>query len=97
MASRRSRERENARPWNRAPDYWWDFADQTTSVIVQSNADGGQRIASFPIVGGNAEPAIEQADALIADLKAGRTVDERCPSTGDLFEMGEDDGTSEEN
>lgn len=55
-----------------APSFWWDFAQPAQSpIIVQSDWPGGGRLAEFPFEG-DASAAIEKAEALIADYKAGR-------------------------
>lgn len=55
------------------PDFWWDFADNATAIVVESSDDRYPLIKRFPLVeGASAEPVIEQATSLIEDLKAGR-------------------------
>lgn len=59
------------------PDFWWDFVDNASSVIVQSYWPGGQELARFTPADTQPaslglEPQIAQAEALIADYKAGR-------------------------
>jgi 3-oxoacyl-[acyl-carrier-protein] synthase III len=55
------------------PDFWWDFSDGATAIIVESSDDRFPVITRFPLVeGANAEPMIEKATALIEDLRAGR-------------------------
>lgn len=53
-----------------APAFWWDHKDD--AIIVQSNYDGGECLATFPYKD-DASKAIELADQLIADFAAGRT------------------------
>lgn len=53
------------------PNYWWDFTDSATAVIVQSDYPGGDELGRFEIVD-YAELAIEAAEKLISDFIAGR-------------------------
>lgn len=60
-----------------APKFWWDFSDNASAVIVQSDWPGGQELARFTPAGtqpasAGLEPQIAQAEALIADYIAGR-------------------------
>jgi hypothetical protein len=55
-----------------APKYWWDFVDNATAIIVQSDYPGGEELARFVCGVGNAELEIAQAERLIADFAAGR-------------------------
>lgn len=67
-------DRRVARPNSRRgpPKFWWDFSGPGEGpIIVQSDLPGGERLAEFPY-NGNAENAIAQAEALIADYEAGR-------------------------
>ena len=53
------------------PVYWWDYSENTTAIIVQSDRKGGECLARFTFAD-NAETAIAKAEALIADFCAGR-------------------------
>lgn len=55
-----------------APKFWWDFVDNATAIIVQSDYPGGEELARFVCDIGHAEVQIEQASRLIADFEAGR-------------------------
>lgn len=56
-----------------APKFWWDFVDNATAVIVQSNYPGGEELARFDAPSrGGAEQQIHAAEQLIADFHAGR-------------------------
>lgn len=46
------------------PKYWWDFDHDSDTVIVQSDQPNGRLLARCNTV--------EQAEAIIADLEAGR-------------------------
>lgn len=55
------------------PDFWWDFVDEVTAIIVQSSDDRYPVIRRFPLVEGeDAELVIVKATTLIDDLRAGR-------------------------
>ena len=57
-----------------APTFWWDFAQPGEGpIIVQSDWPGGERLDEFPFEG-DASAAIAQAQARIADYKAGRAI-----------------------
>lgn len=74
---------KHTNPYKKIPNFWWDF-DQRNTIIVESDHP------KFPVVGrfkydprknkdiGCASPAIEQAQKLIADLKAGRVTPHAC-------------------
>ena len=49
---------------NVTPSYWWDFDHNSDTVIVQSDQPNGLLLARCNTV--------EQAEAVIADLAAGR-------------------------
>lgn len=61
-----------------APTFWWDFAQPGEGpIIVQSDYEGGQRLAEFHFqdshgVKGSAEAAIMLAQRLCDDYAAGR-------------------------
>ncbi len=59
----------------RVPQYWWDFGPDNT-VIVQSDDDRIALLGRFPydasLGEGAAQSAVDQAAALIADLRSGR-------------------------
>lgn len=55
-----------------APKYWWDFVDNATAIIVQSDYPGDEELERFVCGVGCAEIQIAQAERLIADFKAGR-------------------------
>ena len=55
------------------PDFWWDFSDNATAIVVESSDDRHPVVTKFPLVEGvSAEPIIEKATTLIEDLRAGR-------------------------
>lgn len=54
------------------PKFWWDFVDNATAVIVESNYPGGEELARFEVPKGNgAEQQIRAAEQLIADYQSG--------------------------
>jgi hypothetical protein len=55
-----------------APKYWWDFVDNGTALIVQSDYSGVDELARFVCGVGSAEIQIDQAERLIADFVSGR-------------------------
>jgi hypothetical protein len=57
---------------HRPPYFFWDFTATASFVVVQSDIDAYPVIASFALDGNNAPRQIELAEALIADLTAGR-------------------------
>ena len=60
-------------PQKRVTDFWWDFADNASAIIIESSSDKDPVVARFPLVAGaSAEAIIEKATALVQDLKAGR-------------------------
>lgn len=68
-------------PYRMPPSYWWEFRQEKNTVIVESDDD------RFPVIGkfsyapdsvDRAMPAIQLAEDLIADLKAGRKDPRRC-------------------
>jgi hypothetical protein len=61
-----------ARARKAVPDFWWEFADDCQTIIVESTDDAVPLIARFPIIQHNGEAAIGHAQNLIADLNAGR-------------------------
>lgn len=61
-----------------APTFWWDFwygtSQSPCGIVVQGDYEGGEALAVFeaPRNAPGLEPQIAQAEALIADFKAGR-------------------------
>ena len=72
-----------ARKRKKVPSYWWDF--QGKNIIVESDDDRFPCVGVFPFRdtgAGCAAAAIQQADALIADLNAGRKTPVFVPCRG---------------
>lgn len=68
-------------PFNQPPSYWWDFGDEENTVIVESDDDRFAVVGKFqydPHSVDAAMPAIQLAEDLIADLKAGRKDPRKC-------------------
>lgn len=55
-----------------APNFWWDYSEDTKSIIVQSDYASGNSLEVFSITADNAEPQIEKAEKLISDFRSGR-------------------------
>lgn len=55
------------------PTFWWDFVDNATAVIVESDYPGAHELARFEVPEGRgAEQQIHAAEQLIADYQSGR-------------------------
>jgi len=67
----------------KAPHFWWDFSDNATTVIIESDIPDHPVLARYPVVDASAEPQIEQAEKLIADLAAGRVTVKQVVEAGD--------------
>lgn len=52
-----------------APTFWWDYVDDATAIIVQSDYPGGEELARFNLGDGDASA---KAQALIEDYQSGR-------------------------
>jgi hypothetical protein len=54
------------------PRFWWDFIDDATYIIVQSDHPKYPILKKIKIPGLDATSQIAKAQSLIADLRAGR-------------------------
>lgn len=54
-----------------APTYWWDYIDNASAIIVQSDYPGGEELARFP-VNGDEDIQLEKVEKLISDFNSGR-------------------------
>lgn len=60
------------------PKYWWDFVDSATAIHVKSDIAEYPVLARIEIHGSYGMPQIKMAEALVANLAAGRITPERC-------------------
>lgn len=63
------------RHYKKVPKYWWDFGwnqGEIHAIVIESNHKDFPLVAEIIISGEDAMPEIDQAEKLIADLKAGR-------------------------
>lgn len=75
-----------SRAHKKVPAFWWDFEHRdgtVANVIVECDDDRFPVVARIAIAGATAEPEIERAQTVIADLLAGRADPRRlaaeCP------------------
>ncbi len=71
-------------PFRQPPSFWWDFEwknGEIAYVLVESDDDRLPIVGRIRIAGQNAEREIDQAEALIADLIAGRADPRRLAAT----------------
>ena len=54
------------------PNFWWDFTDNTNSLIIQSDNDKYPIIAKVDLPEGDATNIIEKAERFIRNIVEGR-------------------------